>query len=309
MPTIDLQVSNFTNPYTGLNGSTNPKLTRLKCIKFAKTVGISHFTRAFSRTQTALSLAAYRAMAIRCVLDFGQATLVPHAQYRRLESTEKVNLSYWIGMTFTAFAADHILGVPRTIHALQGNQTIRRANPKSKSLADLIGQDAGAGWHVLEAKGRQTAPSAQDRIDWKDQSQTILSINGAAVSTRSYCVGLLKNPCRIELEDPPSNPPRRPVNLTISLGAFGYEYYRPYIDFLQQGSSVITRQNRKFRVKPIMFDPISQEYIYTGLESIYYTLEEDSADFRFKVGAIDEPDFYCGSDGIVVAAHKDPCSL
>ena len=178
MATIDLRVSGYGAPYAGFNGNSTPRLTRTKCIKFAQAVGISHYSTSFGRTPTALAMATYRAMPIRCVLDFGGAALVPYGQYSQLESTEKINLSYWIGMTFTAFAADQVLSVPRTIHALQGGHRIARANPKSKSLADLIGQDAALNWHIFEAKGRQTVPSAPDRAAWKAQATWVSASSG-----------------------------------------------------------------------------------------------------------------------------------
>jgi hypothetical protein len=171
-----------------------------------------------------------------------------------------MNLAYWIGMTFTAFAADQVLSVPRTIHALQGGHRITRANPMSRSLADLIGQDAALNWHVFEAKGRQRVPTAPDRAAWKAQARTIATVNGVAVATTSYCVGLLTNPCRIDMVDPPPRR-RQPIDLTLSPNMFRLEYYRPYIEFLRTGASTLNRQGRLFRVRPIAFDPIEGDYI------------------------------------------------
>jgi hypothetical protein len=303
MPTVTLQVNGFGAAYAKHNGTATPPLSRLNCIRHATTVGISHYSPSFQRTPTAVWLSAYRAVAIRCVLDFSQASLTRHQAYPQLESTEKMNLSYWIGMTFAAFAADQVLGVPRTIHASQGaGHRIQKANPKSGSLADLIGQDAAQAWHVIEAKGRQTPPSTPARTAWKAQARTIGSINGAAIATQSYCVGLLSMPCCIEFIDPLPPSGRPPMDLKVDRAKFELEYYRPFIEFLQAGARTIRRDGRSFHVRPIAYDPIDQQTLSIGLEHAYMILQRPRARFRFHVPEIDDEVFYCGTNGIVVHA-------
>ncbi len=96
MATLKITAMRFKHPFNVINGVTNPTISTKRCIKYATVVGNSHYSRAFSRTKTALALAAYRAMAVRCVIDFGHPELRARAEYSNLEPSEKVNLSFWI---------------------------------------------------------------------------------------------------------------------------------------------------------------------------------------------------------------------
>jgi len=307
MPTLSMTAKGFKAPFNIHNGTSNRNITQKQCIKFAVAVGNSHFSRAFGRTATALALASYRAAAIRCVLDFGHNTLRIRAEYSQLESTEKINLSYWIGMTFTAIAADRILGVPRLTHATR-QSGLRKVNPRSRSLADLVGEDQQHRWHVFEAKGRQTTPSATHRKDWKAQARTVRSINNTNVSTRSYCVGLLATPCSFEMVDPP---PRRrdPVDLKIDSDDLGLGYYRPFVEFLQTDVRTMTRNKRTVFVRPITFDPIDNMSIYIGLENRHFSAAERRAEIPFSVKEYEDDTLYIGKDGVAVATSKGPCDL
>jgi hypothetical protein len=171
-------------------------------------------------------------------------------------------------------------------------------------LADLVGQDATSAWHIFEAKGRQRAPSIGQSNNWKAQTQTITAVNGVAPATRSYCVGYVKRTCSIELVDPPSEPPSRPVDLRVSPEEFEVEYYRPYIESLGTEYSITRRQERSFRVQPIAVDPITRDYIFVGLEDVYAEGAQVGRNFQFAVEEIDEETFYCGTDGIVIASSS-----
>lgn len=307
MPTLDIAVSNFKGAYATLNGIYSPNVSRLKCLKFATTVGTSHFSRAFGRTPTAVALAAYRAKAVECVIDFNNPSLRPLPEYSQLDPSEKTNLSYWIGMTFAAITADHVLDIPRTIHAYHLGRRIRKVKPKSPSLADLAGQDSVNDWHVFEAKGRQNAPSNASRNDWKAQARTVRSIDNSAVATRSYCVGLIANPFRVELVDPP---PRRDEGVDVKLDPddHGRGYYRPYIEFVRADPRKVLRDDRVFLVRPILYDPIKNGYVYLGLEDRYFFLDETTP-FEFKVTEYEDESMYAGTDGVVVIISSGPCDF
>ncbi len=243
-------------------------------------------------------------MAIRCVLDFGQPAIQRRDEYVQLESSEKINLSYWIGMTFAAIAAHEVLSVRRLTHA-QRQSGLKKVNQKSKSLADLVGRDTKKRWHVIEAKGRQTPPDVPDRQDWKTQARTVRSINGTNVSTRSYCVGLIGVPCEIELVDPPSKMPNS-QELKIDEYELGDGYYKPYREFVGRQHQLVKRAGRSFLVRVIAHDPISGDYIYVGLEeSFMVSGQQDIVD----VEEFEDQLFYAGTDGIVIAAGKNPCKL
>jgi hypothetical protein len=305
---IDVTVRGFLGKYSKFNGSREISLSRLKCIKFAQSVGNAHYSRAFAKTKTAVALAKYRAMAIRCVLDFTEQAVRPHARYSRLESTEKVNLSYWIGMTFAAIVADNVLGVPRTTHVQKMGKRLRTVEREPKSLADLVGQDDARAWHVIEAKGRQRLPWQDRRDEYKAQARTVSGVGKKRISTRSYSVGLIKNPCRIELVDPPQR--GEAIDLARAQEEVGRLYYKPYIEFLQGGQSHRLRHgNRQFIVRAIAFDPVSEDYVYLGLEKMYFELRHPEAPFVFSVGEFETDSFYVGTDGVAIATSHSPCKI
>ena len=307
MPTLNITASRFRSAFSHLRGIYAPNLTRKKCIKFAQVVGNSHFSRAYGRTATALALASYRAMAVRCVLDFTQSQVRCSDDYAALESSEKINLSYWIGMTFAAIAADELLGVSRLTHALRQHGLVK-ANKKAKSLADLVGQDAQGNWHVIEAKGRQTVPSPADRRAWKQQARTVRSINGTAVSTRSYCVGLIDDPCQILMVDPP---PRRrnPLALSIDPDELGNGYYEPFREFLQGDVRIVKRGNNAFVLRVIAFDPIDHDYIYVGLDERLLLKTRRSRSLPGRGTEFEDEGLYVGTDGVAIASSSGPCNL
>lgn len=307
MPHLDITASHFRLGYSHVNGVHTPNVSRKKCVKCAQVVGNAHFSRAYGRTATALALAAYRAIAVRCVLDFSQQQVRRVNEYVALESSEKINLSYWIGMTFAAIAADELLGVSRLTHALRQNGLVK-ANKKSKSLADLVGKDAQGNWHVIEAKGRQTAPSPADQRHWKQQARTVRSINGTAVSTRSYCVGLIDDPCQVMMVDPPARR-RDPLDLSIDPDEFGNGYYEPFRRFLKGDVRIVKRGKRTFVLRVITFDPIDHDYIYVGLEEHLLSKMRSSRQLTSRVKEFEDEGLYVGTDGVAIASSSGPCNL
>lgn len=300
MPILDLDASNFPPSHNALNTKHAIQLSKLKAIKFAQTVGNAHYSPAYGRTQTALSLAAYRAMAVRCVLRFNQPTLQRLVPYKELEGTEKVNLSYWIGMTIAAVAADDLLGVPRLTHASK-HSGILKVNPKSRRLADLVGQDGPGGWHVIEAKGRQDATQPADEADYKAQATTVKTINGVAPTTTSFSVAFIRKTISAKVVDPPSA--GGGVDLRIDPAEFTDLYYQPFREFIGRARPNFRHGNRAFVVRPISYDPIDRVYVYVGLEERF--LQDSSG----TVQAIDDPSVYVGRDGVAVVTSNGPCDL
>lgn len=301
MPTLEVTASDFDPPYAALNAAHTIQVSKRKALKFATTVGTALYTTAFGRTQTAVALAAYRAQAVRCVIDFTRPKLTKYKAYKELDGTEKSSLSYWIGMTVAGIVADELLKVPRLAHASKHKGVIK-VDPTSMSLADLVGQDAPGAWHVIEAKGRQTATQPPDEKKYKDQAETIGSVGGIPVTTTSYSVAFLRRTITAKLVDPPPKPGS--IDLQMNPDDLGAGYYKPYIDFLGQGLFKVARGQRTFLVRPVSYDPIDHEYVYVGLEDRFYFGEVNET-----VAPIDDPQMYVGSDGVVIITSDTPCNV
>lgn len=308
MPIVNASISDFTGAYAHLNGNTTVQLSRRKCLKFATTVGLSNLRPAHPNGVVALALASYRAMAVKCCLDFSGHNVAVHGDFRSLETSEKANINYWIGMTGAAVAADSYLQVSRLVHATQFNgAAIQRANTTSKSLADLIGVDLNGGYHVIEAKGRGRGPTANERNAWKTQAQTIGMIGGAQPVTRSYCVAVINSQFRIDWNDPPE-PPSWTLNLSSNEDAFDEGYYGPFRTFLDSDTSQkVERDGRDLLVRVIAFDPQEHEYVYLGLLSSF--LQTASSRQLAEIQELDAEDTYVGRDGVAVITGKTPCEL
>ncbi|MEX1026681.1 MAG: hypothetical protein WD049_01550 [Candidatus Paceibacterota bacterium] len=257
---------------------------------------------------TALSLASYRAMAIKCVIDFTKPDLsvVPH--YSHLESTEKMNLSYWIGMAITAIAADEVLGVSRTFHASNGGQKLTKANQRSRSLADLCGQDTNNTWHIFEAKGRQTKPTPSAMNDWKAQASTVTHVNGSAIGTGSVGVARILKKMTFELLDPPSRPGKN-GDIAINVADARGKYYQPFVDFLAGDATGIQRGGRSFLMRAMMFDPVDRDYIWYGLEDKAYEMHKSKWARDVRVEELEDESLYVGSDGVAVLTSNSPCEI
>lgn len=307
MPKIRVRGESFPAVFSRLNKQHKLEVSELKCLKFASTIGVSHFKPAYQQSVTALSLAVYKALALKCAIDFSKRQLRLHAGYSELESSEKANLSFWLGMTFATIAAAELLKVPRMIHATHQHGLIRE-NSGSRRLADLVGQDTKQRWHVIEAKARQRKASTEDRTDWKTQAQTVGSINGSAVTTQSYCFTQVQSPLESELVDPPGDDDNQ-LKLKIAPAEFSENYYQPYMEFLQPFSSIQTVDGRVARVRVIAYDPSAMRYLHIGLDEEVYSCVKSREQLSAVIKQHDGNNIYIGTDGVAVMSSKGPCDF
>lgn len=292
MSMINVNVSDFTGTFKGINGSRILKVSKLHFLKYGMTAGMPLFGGLGVPSLQALSLAVYKAIGISCTLDFTSQFLKRSSSYTNLDPTEQANLSTWVGMAGTSLMADVILNVPRLVHAhaLQKNRLLQVSNPFSRILADFIGEDAHNKWHVLEAKARQKKPSNKERTKWKMQAQTVRSINGILPVTQSYCYTRIDDPLNVELVDPPVSDKNKTDILIEDKFEFIQTYYRVLMDVLQDSETRIRFKDENIRFKLAGFDPLTREYIHIGLhEKVYKELKERR--IPPKIEAHNEPVF------------------
>ena len=160
MPTLSVTISDFTGDFASNNGAKSIALTQEKVLHAAFTVGTPLLKKGTPGADHALAMAAYKGIAMMATMDFSRAALSCFPEYKKLDPSEKNNLSYWIGMVITALSAREFLKVDQLLHAACFHlNSITLTDIESKSLADLVGHDGDTHWHVLEAKGRQNKPS------------------------------------------------------------------------------------------------------------------------------------------------------
>jgi hypothetical protein len=305
-PTLSVTASGFSASFSGLNGAHSIPVSKRRCMKFAQTIGLPLFRAASPTSRLAIALATYKMMAIKCAIDFTSSSLNLPLDYKKMDPTEQANISYWTGMTFSAIIADEILNVTHLIHATAfGHMGLAKINPKSRRLADLVGQDTLGAWHVLEAKARQDKPLTKKLNDWKKQAKTISTIQGVSPATNSYSLACVESTYLAKLVDPPQEEESWPITIKFEQNAIIKGYYGPVVDWLSERAITIEHGNTNLVVKRVGFDPTESEYVFLGLtENTLNTLKENKLPERLK--ATDIEDMYIGTDGVVLFTSTEP---
>jgi hypothetical protein len=302
---LEVKCTSFSAPYAGLNATHTLTVSKRRLLKHAVSIGQPLVRPGAATSKQAVLLASYKAVAIKCAIDFSSSSLSPDAHYFKMEQSEKANISYWTGMTLASLVADDILGVPRLIHAASASGIqIARANPASKSLADLVGQDRGNGWHVVEAKARQNRPSLTTGNKWKDQAKTIKTINGQIPGTASYAFTHVFKPYSVELVDPASSGETPGAELIIDPSRLLQIYYAAFVEFLSERTRTIERGGRELVVRCCAVDADDGQFIFIGLaRETMRSLSKLREPGHQRAG--DFGDCYIGADGIAIVTSPD----
>lgn len=278
MAKINLKISEFVDTYTGINGHRTLNVSKLHFLKYGMTAGMPLFGGKKVPPLQTLTLAMYKAIGISCALDFSGPFLKRSCSYTNLDPTEQANISTWVGMAGASLMADINLGISQLLHAgaLKQNGTLCASDYRSRKFADFIGQDKNNNWHVLEAKARQNNPSKAERAKWKNQAQTIATINGVSPSTRSYCYTRINDPCILELVDPPIRYEDDNVDFYVNEIGLMDTYYQVLLDVLSNSETRVNIDNNPIRFTMAGFDPITETYTYVGLhDKVYRMLEKE----------------------------------
>lgn len=133
--------------------------------------------------------AAYRWNMVLACLDLAQATQsIRHtALFDDLDPTEKVTVSYHLGMIFTRLAAQKLLHTPWMMHLgwMSSLPTFQTGN----SRPDLCGLSTATGdWSVFEAKSRNGPHNRLLLQKAKGQARQIATIDGKAPAMTVGCL-------------------------------------------------------------------------------------------------------------------------
>lgn len=306
MPSLSVAISDFSGTYASLNGKRSIAVSKRKLLKFAMSIGLP-LLRAGSRTSThAIALSTYKSLALKCAIDFTSTNLRRPAPYERMDPSEKGNISYWTGMALAGLVVDECLGVTRLMHAGAFRRLGRlKTNSRSRRLADLVGQDSAGGWHVIESKARQGAPSAATRADWKIQSGTVNKIDGAQPRTRSYSLVNVARTYSVDLVDPARDKAYTSVDIDFQADAVVKGYYDPVGEWLTEdrGTTTIARERVPLVVRLAGFDPVDGEFLFIGLrEDALKVIQHGELPARLESRDLD--DTFIGSDGLVIVTSR-----
>jgi len=299
MARVDVDVSNFTPPSRVANRSLGLNISLAELAWGVITVGAPNALVALRNILSGWAFTGHKVLALLATLESDGRRFVHPPNYRSLDQSEKVSLSYWLGMGMAKVVAGNVLNIAWLSHArfLERQGTLQIVRPaRSRMLPDLIGHDNTGAWHVVEAKARQSGASPAVRQHWKAQAGVVRNVNGAAAVSRSYCLTLQDPVVRVELVDP--EPEADSMDLEIDAEALIQKYYLPYRELFRDSEG---RRDGEYVFAPFVHDIVTGEELSVGLPqwvviSRFDRLPEEPVDPRLS----EDGKTYFGPDHIAV---------
>lgn len=303
MAKFEVEMSGF--KLKSLNKTHILEVSRLQWLWAAVTVGAPKLLPLVPNPRFALIKALSRSANTFLQLDFSGNDLSIRGGYDTLDQSEKTGCSYATGMTAAKVIASELLDTPHLTHAtaLEATHTLKRKDPKSKSLADLIGNSRSGDWHILEAKGRQSYSSTEED-EWKAQATTVSHVNGIAVASNAYAVTHVVSPVAAKVVDPEGEGESIEV-LVEGENSFGTVYYQGIYDLLSVSIPLgVSIGGQNCVVTPVGLDSDSDRVLLVGVEE---SLLDPLVRQRMpSFESVEETYSYLGSDGIVVTSRRVP---
>ena len=190
---MQVKFSGFNRNQRELSGTREITITLEELIHASVTVGAPTLQAAIPNSRQALAFAFHKMFAMATIVEFDETGRISNSDtYYKLDQSEKVVLSYYMGMAMAKIIADRFLQVRWPVHAraMKDADRLTISPRRSRSLPDLIGQDSAGEWHVIEAKGYQKDPGKTKRSQWKKQAKKVRSIDTIPPVTKSYCLTL-----------------------------------------------------------------------------------------------------------------------
>lgn len=142
-----------------------------------------------------------RAMLIWTSLKLESNFLQKTNIYKEMDPTEKVFISFSLGMAMSKLLACKLLGVHWLQHVAYVNKHIS-TRKKTRSRPDLIGLNKRQEFVVFEAKGRSNKYDDAAQITAKNQTKVISKINGKYPILRVACQSYFDEYLKVYIQDP-----------------------------------------------------------------------------------------------------------
>jgi len=154
---------------------------------------------------------------------------------KKLDRSEKVNLSYSLGQAMAGVFAQRRLGVARLMHVDRYEPYHAVNFGPSRQRPDLFGKGSG-GWVVVEAKGRSNAMEADLAAKVKSQAGNVVSIGGSAPWVACGVVAQFPSPSpTMELYAIDPEPNEVALRWQVDPDLFVEAYYSPFLRALDLG--------------------------------------------------------------------------
>ncbi|GAQ17859.1 lipoprotein [Oceanobacillus picturae] len=198
-----------------------------------------------------------------------------------LDPSEKVAISYFLGLVGTKLIAEKVFNIPWLMHLdvytnfATGSDRVffEKWITDRNTRPDLIGLDVRRDWVVIEAKGRTNNMGYTSLLEAKDQTKNIKTINGQYPALRfANSTYFSRNIWNFSLVDPEEYHENAP-DIDITLGQFFRDYYSTIYNFLQHDETEkIEYENNSFTVRELKGTNVK-----IGIESNFFnTIKESS---------------------------------
>ncbi|MFC1481081.1 hypothetical protein ACFL6E_02415 [Candidatus Neomarinimicrobiota bacterium] len=240
---IEVSASGFSGNYLSCNGTQNIWISKADIFLSLLTVGTRGTRDFLSLPRHVLNARRGRAIFARNFITVENGLWIIHNEYRAQDRSEKVVLSYWLGISFAKIVASRLLGTSWLAHvdALIADNVLVPSNI-GRERPDLAGHDRQNNWHIVEAKGRSVFIEPNLMQSAKNQAMMIDRAQGSVPQTRSGCiVKLFSSPIQVEIDDPEGNQSK--TSWEINMVRFYDKYYSTIIHFIQNNERSLIEVN------------------------------------------------------------------
>lgn len=210
--------------------------------------------------------------------------------YRNMDPTEKVFVSFSLGMVMSKLFALKLLEVSWLEHVANVNSSIT-TKTQTKSRPDLIGLNARGDYVIFEAKGRTNSFDQKAQITAKEQTKVIDKIGAIKPILRVACQSYFKNVLEVRIEDP-----EEIQEESIDIEVSEKEYFQLYYSLFQR----LTEQELEL-LKPVGIEIGFTDTLIEALKS----REFKELTTKTKEPYFDNNGFKCFPDGLKIKLNPE----
>lgn len=316
---INLEISNYPQPFDKLNGTTKQNIRPLDLARSVVTVGMESWG-------DVINLGIFRITELICkALAFSKidiGNLILQDSFFDLNQSEKVTISYYFGQGLTKLYSEKHFKIKWLFHvddyssfiqfATKGTATPKLRIAKSKKTAkrpDLIGIKTKNEFHIYEAKGNSGGYDATVMQHAINQVSQVRTFNGIAPLTRVACYFDLSGvPIKGIIVDPEVD--EYGIDIVFDENAAILKYYTFFMNNKKYFSIPIKIGKFEFLTIPIVWPNLlfgfdKRILNMTSSKLLTYDLYSDellplSSEFSQKM------EFSLGHDGIILINLNEP---
>lgn len=266
MTSITAEFSGFAGAHIGINTApmTFP-CSRFRLAIAAATVGVRHWWLRSPSVVTSFFDALSRLSGVYSIVADTNDGLCLSPHFASLDATEKGCHSYVLGMACASVLYELRLGVPWLQHLdpliKSGAAVVAGGNDRP----DLVGRDASANWHAVEAKGRSSGSVAQLLMDAKAQAVNLTSVDGSPPATNAALVARLGyQQFHCVCEDP--QPTANPFKVEFPEDSFLRHFYERWVSVVSRGRNRRHFAGLEFRTREVPMPIQSARTLEIGVE-------------------------------------------